>query len=248
MENMDKSGLSGYSLKLFALIAMLADHLAWVFVPKESPLGMALHFLGAMSMPIFAFFIAQGYMHTRNVAVYGKRLALFALLSYLPFVFFVAGIWDEQLTGAAFGRLNMIYTLLLGLIALWVWEHVALPEMRLILIIGLCLAAIPGDGGFFPVLLVFAFGLLGKHPPRALAAAAIICLCFFLLNASPYFLPMGAPFPWRNFIADAGVRLGQLAALPLLHRYNGQRGRNSTWLFYIFYPAHLLLLSLYLWI
>jgi hypothetical protein len=248
VENMRKPGLSGYSLKLFALCAMLADHIAWVFVDKTSFLGMALHFLGAMSMPIFAFFVAQGYLHTRNVASYGRRLAVFALLSYFPFVFFAAGALDGQLTAAAFGRLNMIYTLGLGLAALWVWNHVSDSQIRFVLILGLGLASLPGDGAFFPVLLVMAFGLFRNQPNRAMLAAAGICLAFFLMTALPYLTEGVSPFPWRDFAADAIVRLGQLAALALLTRYNGLRGRGSPWLFYIFYPAHLLILSLILWL
>jgi hypothetical protein len=31
-------------------------------------------------------------------------------------------------------------------------------------------------------------------------------------------------------------------ALPLLSRYNGQRGRDLRYLFYTFYPAHLLVI------
>jgi hypothetical protein len=89
--------------------------------------------LGAMAMPIFAFFIAEGYAHTRNLPAYARRMTIFAAISYFPFVFFVSAIWDESLTLASFGRLNMIYTLLLGLAALWVWDHLQQPELKLYL-------------------------------------------------------------------------------------------------------------------
>jgi hypothetical protein len=38
------------------------------------------------------------------------------------------------------------------------------------------------------------------------------------------------------------VNLGCLLALPLLRRYNGQRGLDYRYLFYAFYPTHLLIL------
>ena len=69
-------GLSAWMLKLTALAAMLIDHLAWVFLPQDSWQGILSHTLGAMAMPVFSFFIAEGYAHTRSVSAYAKRLGL----------------------------------------------------------------------------------------------------------------------------------------------------------------------------
>ena len=236
-------GLSAQALKWIAMICMLGDHLAWAFLPDTGSAAILLHTLGAMAMPIFAFFIAQGYIHTRNLPAYARRLALFALISYLPFVFFVSSIWDESLTLASFGRLNMIYTLLLGLGALWVWDHVKSPGLRMAAIIALCVASLPGDGTFFPVLLVLAFGVTRREPHLGFITAAVLCLGMFFVSWSSLW---GTPFTLRTWLSEAGFRLGQLAALALLTRYNGQRGHGSRWIFYLFYPLHLSILALLL--
>ena len=173
-------GLSAWMLKLTALAAMLIDHLAWVFLPQDSWQGILSHTLGAMAMPVFSLFIAEGYAHTRSVSAYAKRLGLFALLSYLPFVLFAAGIETGAITAASFTRLNMIYTLLLALAALWVWDHVPQLELRLACIALLCLAAIPGDGAFFPVLLALAFAMPSPIAGPAfplLSSCAWLCSC-----------------------------------------------------------------------
>ena len=243
MQPLVHRGLSAQGLKWIAMAAMLGDHLAWAFLPDTTAAAILLHTLGAMAMPIFAFFIAEGYAHTRSLPAYVWRLALFALISYLPFVLFVSAIWDESLTLTSFGRLNMIYTLLLGLAALWVWQHVEQPELRLMAILALCLESLPGYGTSFPVLLVLAFGIARSQPKIGFTLATILCLAMFLIS---WFSLWDTPYTVRTWLSEAGFRLGQLAALGLLQLYNGRRGRGSRWIFYIFYPLHLLLLALLL--
>lgn len=45
------------------------------------------------------------------------------------------------------------------------------------------------------------------------------------------------------------MNLGEVTALasyPLINFYNGQKGWNSKWFFYLFYPAHLLMIGLFM--
>ncbi len=240
-------GLSAWALKLAAMVAMLIDHLAWVYLPQASWQGILSHTIGAMAMPVFAFFIAEGYAHTASVPAYARRLALFALLSYLPFVFFVAGIEGEAITASSFTRLNMIYTLLLALLALWAWDHIPQQELRLACVALLCLAALPGDGAFFPVLLALAFHYAHTDRRAGFLAATALCLLMFLITLAPCLKGAGG-LSLRSLAAEAGYRLGQLPALALLGRYNGRKGPSAKWLFYGFYPLHLALLSLVLWL
>ncbi len=239
--------LSAWTLKLTAMAAMLIDHVAWVFWPQSSWQGILSHTIGAMAMPIFSFFIAEGYAHTRSVSAYARRLGIFALLSYLPFVCFVAGIQSGgTITAASFTRLNMIYTLLLALGALWAWNHIPQLELRLVCIVLLCLAALPGDGAFFPVLLALAFHHARIDRLAGFTAATVLCLIMFLITLMPCLEQPGG-LSLRTFAAEAGYRLGQLPALALLGSYRGRKGRSAKYLFYGFYPLHLAALSLVLW-
>ncbi|MEG0755691.1 MAG: TraX family protein [Oscillospiraceae bacterium] len=45
-----------------------------------------------------------------------------------------------------------------------------------------------------------------------------------------------------NYLMTVAMRLGPLLPMLLLGRYNGKRGQGNKWLFYCFYPAHLLML------
>ena len=85
-----RSGLSGNELKVIAIIAMAADHLAWTLWPgyanKEWWL-IALHLFGRLAAPTMWFMIAEGYTHTSNLKKYLQRLFVFAVLSHFAYNF-----------------------------------------------------------------------------------------------------------------------------------------------------------------
>lgn len=106
--------LNRNQLKYLVIVAMLIDHIAWAFVPTVSVLGFVMHFIGRLTGPTMAFFLVEGFEHTRDRKKYLMRLGIFALISWIPFSLFEVG----RIT-YSFG---VIYTLFLGLIALMVEE------------------------------------------------------------------------------------------------------------------------------
>ena len=137
MENTSRPrGFSGNTLKLIAIAAMFIDHVAWAFVPTESPLALVMHLIGRTTAPIMCFFVAEGYYHTHDLRRYMLRLGGFALLSYVPFLVFEAG----GMPGVGnLLQLNVLFTLLLGLCALWVEDHVENGLLRGAALVGLCI-------------------------------------------------------------------------------------------------------------
>lgn len=76
------SGISGFELKLIALICMIIDHVGYYFVNSISVnMYTACRIIGRISMPIFLFLIVQGYIHTRNFKKYIIRLLFFACIT-----------------------------------------------------------------------------------------------------------------------------------------------------------------------
>ena len=106
--------LNRNELKYLVIIAMLIDHIAWAFVPTASLLGQIMHIIGRLTGPTMAYMLADGYYYTRSVEKYACRLGIFALLSWIPFSYFELGH-----IGLQFG---VIYTLLLSLLAIWLWD------------------------------------------------------------------------------------------------------------------------------
>ena len=54
-------------LKLIAILAMVVDHTAIVFVPDSFPAMWLLRMIGRMTAPIMCYFIAEGYYYTSNL-------------------------------------------------------------------------------------------------------------------------------------------------------------------------------------
>ena len=82
---MDKANkiriLDGTMLKIIAMVSMVFDHVGDMFFPDM----MWLRMVGRLAMPIFAFCITEGYIHTRNRNKYLLRMGIFALVSEVPF-------------------------------------------------------------------------------------------------------------------------------------------------------------------
>lgn len=74
--------LDANMLKLIAILAMTADHLAWLLFPGYStvPIALFLHVIGRLTCPIMCYFIAEGYHYTRSVRNM-RRGCLSSLLS-----------------------------------------------------------------------------------------------------------------------------------------------------------------------
>lgn len=223
-------------IKYLAMFTMLLNHIAHVFLARGTPLYELLEDIGIFTAPVMCYFLVEGYGYTRSKLKYGLRLLLFAALSQIPF-------W------LAFGYkgLNMIYTLLCCFLILVVMERVGSPMIRAVLCTLLTLATVVGDWAVVaPVLTVFLANGRGDRRRTALGFGAGYLL-FSTLNVQNFM--QGQQGDWTVYaVTHAALSgLGILAAgVAVLVLYNGERakkGRNfSKWFFYIFYPAHLLVL------
>lgn len=239
-----RRGLTANQIKWIAIGCMLIDHIAWAFVPFSSVAGQMMHIVGRVTAPTMCFFIAEGYAHTRSVPRYLLRLGLFALISQFPFTLFESGKFLFIDLNAGNEMFSVIYTLCLSLLAVWTWDTVKKPVLRASLIAGLCLLSLPGDWMCFDILFSLIFWAYRGNFKQQMfwfTFAAIAEELIFIYSAAT----AGASVVSQLF------QLGVLLCLPILARYNGQRGggRNSKWTFYIFYPVHLLILGLiHMWI
>lgn len=228
-----KFGLSANVIKYIAIIAMLIDHIAWGFVDGTSLLGQLMHLIGRITAPIMCYFIAEGYYKTKNLNKYIGRLAIFSGISYFAFTFVHTGHF------LAVFNFGVILTLMLGLVALAVCKSEDKPlPVKIFITVVLCLASAIGDWPIFGVLYVLAFGLNHQNFKKQI-------FWFSIVSVSMVYLSIRADIgAWYLNLFNLGVFL----AVPILFAYNGQRGKGgqvNKWVFYIFYPLHLIILGLF---
>lgn len=228
-----KKGLTSDALKLIAVIAMVIDHIAWAFIPFNSIAGQIMHVIGRLTAPIMCFMIAEGYYKTHNVKKYAQRLGLFTLISHIPYTYFHTGKFEIISTT------SVIFPLFMGLIALIVRDNPKYEtSVKNMIILLICLVSMFGDWGGIAVVWILIFG--SRHYSRKTqmqyfcVSTAIMIVLNIIFNAV-----YGC---WYNNLFQLGIFL----AVPLLINYNGIRrsGKSYKWFFYIFYPAHLLILSI----
>lgn len=218
--------MNSFHLKMIAIITMLIDHTAAVLIPSNTVLWLVMRCIGRLAFPIFVFLLVEGFYHTRDVKKYLLRMGAFALLSEIPFDLAFYGKVLE------FTHQNIFFTLFLGLLCLFLMKEAekkfqknvfAINVLNAVITLFFSVAAfyLKTDYGFAGILLVVAFYLF--RGSRLLCALALLFVSGFLIK---------------------GIQvLAVLAMLPIAF-YNGQRGKNIKYVFYIFYPAHLLILAL----
>ena len=234
---MKRLSLNRNQIKYLVILAMVIDHIAWAWVPMASAAGQLMHLIGRLTGPTMAYFLAEGYIHTRDVKKYAMRLGIFALISWLPFTFFEYGtlpiVIDDgrPLFIPAFG---VIYTLFLSLLAVWFWDKADRPKWQKILVIaGLCVLSIVGDWPIFDVLCALFFFIYKDDKMKKWQAFSLIMLG----------MCVGSIVSGWEYLFNFGVFM----IPPMIEFcYNGEGGSRKPihkWFFYIFYPAHLLVLA-----
>ena len=221
MEQLKKKQiLDGTMLKIIAMVSMVSDHVGDLFFPGV----MWLRMIGRLAMPIFSFCIAEGYAHTRDKNRYLLRMGIFALISEVPF--------DLAFEGkVGFGHQNIMLTFFLSILALKIFDLIRGEEPRnigktvlgtlaVLVMAGLALL-LKADYTIFAVIAVFLFYVLRNRHPLVRSGVGVAFLA--LTRTMGYYCTTG------------------FSLIPLL-LYNGKRGRGLKWLFYAFYPGHLLLL------
>lgn len=228
---MPQKGLSGSTLKLIAIITMLIDHIGAAVIARLLIAGQgsemlykiyyAMRAVGRVAFPIFCFLLVEGFFYTGSRKKYALRLFGFALLSEIPFDLAFSGKILE------FGYQNVFFTLLIGLLTIMLFDAVVKkqewhPVLRSALLViitfgGMCAAyLLHTDYDAKGVLAILVF-----YMTRQMRGLQIVAGCL--------------AFCWE---------LPAIVAFIPIAFYNGKRGWNIKYLFYAFYPVHLLVLYL----
>ena len=220
--------LDGSAIKLLAILFMTIDHAAcficWrhqAFITPFLTIGSLnitvyalMRAIGRMAFPIFSFLLIEGFIHTSNRFKYGRNLFLFALLSEIPF--------DLARHGAIFSPgQNVFFTLFLAYLAICAIHYLKDKTLPLavslfsLLIISIFLNADYGCNGFGFILILYLL-----HNTKIIQAVVGCCILGSRWVAGLAFIPLSMYNGKRGFI----------------------KGKFAKYLFYIYYPLHLLII------
>lgn len=219
-----KKGITADTIKIFACITMLIDHIGAAILERGlteqyqqiESLDIILRLIGRGAFPIFCFLLVEGYLHTSNKWKYLLRMGVFVLISEIVFDLSMFGMLTPI-------KQNVYCTLFLGLATMIFsemienkWETFGKVAKHIPVVL-LCVVAqfLHTDYGAIGVVLIYIMYCARKN-------RLLQCICGF---ACLYFEPTCI-----------------LGFIPI-YFYNGKRtNRINKYIFYVFYPIHLLIL------
>ena len=256
-------------MKKIAIITMFIDHLTYSFlevarnaegqrIMNTFAFGKTLdeigRGIGRLAFPVFCFFIVEGFLHTRNRWKYLVRLLIFAAVSQVPFCLLFFPNSEKR-------HADTIFTLAAGYLLIWIVETVAkycrvdkyLPSahnregrregpvlklpgpvdheaVRLLLALIPCAAA--------------AYGICRtvKWFGCDYSYGGVICILILYLLYRVREISLLAAWAWLTYYNEN--ELLAVTGFWLIWCYNGKRGKQNKYFFYLFYPGHLILLYL----
>ena len=217
---------------------MTIDHLAWVFFPGYSTNGVALlmHVIGRLTAPIMIFFIVEGYFQTRNIKKYIRRMFIFAIISHFAYAL-MFGKNFIPFQNTVFDQTSVMWTFALGLTALAISksENPKLKQWHKTALVWICMiAAFPADWSTPAAVSILYMGQNRGNFKRQTLWFVLWMILYSIVYAiflSPLY---------------GLIQISVALAIPLWRMYNGERGKlkGMKWLFYFYYPAHLVILVL----
>ena len=219
-----KNGLSGNGLKIIALITMTMDHVGLMLFPQS----LWLRMVGRLAFPLYAYMIAEGCRYTKSMPKYWGSVAAVGLVCQLVYWFAM---------GSLYMCIMVNFSLSIALIAL---VKKAVEERNGIWYAVLTAAVL---GAF---LLCEGLPLWLPHTDFAIDygfVGVMLPVLIYLGSTAGAKLALAAVGLVLLAVSLGGIQWYSLLALPLLALYSGQRGKwKMKWLFYLYYPAHLVVL------
>lgn len=241
MKNELKFEITSFTLHIMAMIFMLCDHLWGTIIQGNDWLTC----IGRLTFPIYAFMIVEGYFHTKNLKKYVGRLLIFAILSEIPFNLAMGSRFFYPI------HQNVLWTFLIsiGLIH-WnektkekkLWKRILVGFASILIgsIVGIITFVDYYHAGILMVLVFYFF----RHKKWWCYLGQFICMWYIncdMLGGLQYEMNiLGQTY----FISRQGFAL--LALIPIW-LYNGKQGYHSKtlqFIYYAFYPVHLLILGI----
>ena len=229
-------------LKLIAMATMLLDHTGKMLFKSN-----IMRIIGRTAFPLYAYCIAVGCVYTKNHLKYLSRIVLLGLISQ-PFYVEAMGHTNAAMYALPFkqnpiGSIfnyyvqswwypNIFLTLALGVLIIW-----SIREKQLVLTSALALLVwklqYSINYGWRGVLLIVLFYLFCTR--WWLSLPVMFSYMFWWGLDSKTYQAFGISF---------GIQMFALMALPVIYIPTHSKLKIDKWVYYLFYPAHLICMLL----
>ncbi|MCR5624086.1 MAG: conjugal transfer protein TraX [Lachnospiraceae bacterium] len=270
MQPDSKAFLNRTAIKYIAVISMVIDHIAWLFLEQGTLSANILHFFGRLSAPTMLYFLVRGYIHTSSRQKYMLRLFIFALISWGPYymyynfvfgenagilrdtgningggIFNIADIFNVSniFNGADIFHFGMIFSLFTGVLSLYCYDLYISHK----------------SGLFYFILEIIALSLLSNLGDWGIISVMLPLLLYIFKDNKKLeitvFIGCLAVYVIIDFILARDIAhelyvLGVFLAPAMIYTlYNGESGNGEgkvrifrRYFFYVFYPLHFLIL------
>lgn len=224
-------GLTNNQLKIVAMVSMLLDHVGLLFFPGVS----IFRILGRIAFPIFAYMIAEGCRYTKNRWKYLGMIAGMGIVFQIVYFVAMQSLYQGILVTFSLAIIT-IYSIDGILHSKKTWGRLA--AVGALAFVAVFVFVLPQiltgtdfdiDYGVWGILLPVIVYFMPSRPWQIGGA------CALLLTRAIYYGVFANPL--------VPVQWWSLLTIPLLALYNGERGKaKMKYVFYIFYPAHLVIL------
>jgi len=201
------------------MLTMLIDHVGKAFFPDQ----LEWQIIGRVAFPIYAYCIVLGYRHTTNLKKYMIRLLILALVSQYPYML-VFDTWG----------LNVVGSLLISLMVIVALDRYRglFQALMIVGIAGILLEGFNFSYGIYGLLLVLVYRYSSKH--GLVPLHLVLNVIFMYVN--------GWVIGMYNIIPTLLI-----VYLPVFLEFI-EEVRIPRWLWRSFYPAHLAILALLLFV
>jgi hypothetical protein len=239
--------INGNDIKLLAALLMLIDHIGLMLLPQI----VALRDIGRIAMPLFAYMVAEGCRYTKDKIKHFALIFVLGIICQIVYYIFDGSLFINILLNFSLSIL-IIYSLQFAKKCLFDRELAATYKVLAVLMFASlivvafavnCITEINGktftvDYGFWGCMLPVFAALLdfrGLPLPEKFKwlDGYYLKLIPFTVGILAMCITVKTVNEWYSLIA----------LVPLL-LYSGERGDlNLKYFFYIFYPAHLVVLQ-----
>lgn len=215
---------------------MIIDHTGMLFFPQVA----LFRIIGRLAFPLFAWFIAHGAYHTRDIKKYMLRLCILAFISQIPYTIFLKEV------GITHFQLNVVFTLCSGLFTIFIFQKIKSTPLKFIitLVIAVVTFITQADYGIIGVVSIVLFYIYQSNT-KMMFWSQLVLYAVWVVFFPVFFLKIDSNSLY--FFRGIPYQLIGVMSITIIALYNKKKSRPQNYAFYLLYPLHLLVLTCLSW-